>query len=159
MLNGMVRTHTDAHSKLILDDGLGPLLIATWIGPATLELVHHLHSWLDEEIASAQRRGTKLLLVNDGTYAGRPSAEVRRAFTERMTGFETIVQTIAVIDNPLVRGAMTAIRWVTGDSFDVLSCKTMPEAMAAARTSAAKHGIEIPHEGTLDGHLRASRTA
>ncbi|WP_146157697.1 hypothetical protein [Enhygromyxa salina] len=146
--------HVDGSSEIILDARLRPLLVATWVGPATLDLIAAFQAWIDAEIARAKPRAARLMLINDGSAAGRPPADVRRAFSEQRVDEQILVRTYAVIDNPLVRGAMTAIGWLIGDRFSVTSCKTMAEALATAATDADALGITLPT--TLEREARGS---
>ena len=53
-LGGMLH-FVDGKSELYLDDALPPILIITWIGPATLDLIDEFKRWADEQAANAKR--------------------------------------------------------------------------------------------------------
>jgi hypothetical protein len=140
--------HVDTNSELFLDDSLSPILVATFVGPATLTLVDRFHQWCDQHDAICQREGRPVIMISDATRAGRPPAPVRRAFAEHSFTSET--RSYAVIDNPLIRGAMTAVGWLVGDSFDVISCKTLADAFELASEFARERGLQPPPASALE---------
>lgn len=146
----------DGKSELYLDDALPPILIITRIGPATLVLVDKFNHWADEQTTIAKRSKRPLIMVHDATAAERPGAEVRRAFAEQQMDPTITVRTIVVLTNPLVRGAMTAIGWLVGDAFDVVSTKTMDDALTQAAAFARKHGLVPPSERELASYVARS---
>lgn len=139
----------DGESELFLDEALSPILVITWIGPATLELIASLKPWSDEHTARAKRLARPVITVHDATAAERPSSEVRRAFAEQKGDPEVTTRSYVVITNPLVRGAMTAIGWMVGESFDVVSCKTLADALTQAAAYARAQGLVPPTDGEL----------
>jgi hypothetical protein len=154
-LGGMLHL-VDGKSELYLDDALPPILIITWIGPATLDLVDRFTRWADEQVATAKRSKRPLIMVHDATAADRPGAEVRRAFAEQRVDPTVSTRTIVVLTNPLVRGAMTAIGWLVGESFDVVSTKTMADALTQAAAYARSHGLVPPSDGELARYAERS---
>lgn len=149
----------DGESELFLDDALSPFSIATWVGPATLQLIAKFHSWAEQQVAAAKREGKPVIMVNDGTAAGRPPADVRRAFAELRLDPEVPIKSFVVVTNPLVRGAMTAIGWLIGDGFDVINCKTMSEALERAADLAGHLGLEPPPAAELTRYAAGARSA
>lgn len=139
----------DGESELFLDDALAPILVATWVGPATLALVAKFHRWTEEQTAVAKREAKPVIMVNDGTAAGRPSADVRRAFAEHEFDPEVEFRSFVVVVNPLVRGAVTAIGWLVGDSFDVVICKTVADALEQAAGYARSVNLIMPPDTEL----------
>lgn len=146
----------DGKSELYLDDALPPILLVTWIGPATLVLIDKFIRWTDEQTTSAKRAKRPLIMVHDATAAERPGAEVRRAFAEQRMDSSIPIRTIVVLTNPLVRGAMTAIGWLIGDAFDVVSTKTLDEALTQAAAFARAQGLVPPSERELASYAARS---
>jgi hypothetical protein len=142
--------HADSNGALYLDDALSPILVATFVGTSTVKLVDLFHQWCDEHDAICQREGRPLIMISDATRAGRPPADVRRAFAEHSFTGET--RSYAVIDNPLIRGAMTAVGWLVGDKFDVISCKTLADAFELASEFARARGLQPPPASALTNY-------
>ena len=139
----------DGESELFLDEALSPILVLIWIGPATLELTAKFQRWSDEQSERAKRLARPVIMVHDGSAADRPPSNVRRAFAEHKGDPEVVHRSFVVVTNPLVRGAMTAIGWLIGDTFDVVSCKTMAEALTQAAAYARAQGLVPPSDGEL----------
>lgn len=150
--------HTvDGDSELFLDDVLEPILVATWIGPATRVLTDKFHGWLDAKAIIAKREAKPLILVSDASRAGRPSADVRRAFAEHRFDPEVTVHSLVVITNRMVLGAMTAIGWLMGDRLGVVNCASLAEALEQASTYAHAQGLVPPSAAKLTAYV--ARTA
>ena len=148
----------DDDAELVLDDRLSPILIATWFGSATAQTVQAFEVWLDERIAEARARGERLTLINDSIDADRPKPEARRRFTEHEFDSEVLIALPAVITNPLVRGAITAIGWVLGDKMKAVSSwASLPEAFEFARGALRDAGARPPPPSRIQGYVRPER--
>lgn len=139
-----MESHTDKGSELLLDDALRPILISTWIGPATLDLVDEFYRWCDGQVAKAKRRGYPVILISDATLAGRPNADVRKAFAAAKFDVDVPFKSIVIINNKIIRGAMTAIGWLLGDMSGTINCRSLAEALPIAVAAAEAHDRVVP---------------
>ncbi len=110
--------HQDGNSELVVDDSHYPILIVTWFGEPTHGLAHVYQRWEVEQRERAKASGTRLVSLNDGTHATRPSPSVRKIFSEfEVPDASLVLKSVVVVTNPLIRGGITAIKWVVGDKF------------------------------------------
>jgi hypothetical protein len=117
-----VRWVTSGASALALDDRTFPVVFATWIGAPDTTLIRAFFAWNDAVLARVAQEHTVFVLISDGTAAARPDAAGRLLIadlTREMAKSHSAVEplraaSLVVLDNPLVRGAMTAIGWLMG---------------------------------------------
>jgi hypothetical protein len=134
----------DADSTVVLDDDRLPILVVTWVGPATVKNVERFYAWAGERVKKATATGQLLVMVNDALDAERPAPEARAAFTKHQFPTKVLILSPVVLTNPLVRGAMTAISWVLGDRMKgVTSCSTIEEAFESSFEALAQRGVAI----------------
>lgn len=116
--------------SIALDDAYFPIIVATWFGAATESAVRAYFSWLHEMLARAASEKVPLVNVTDAGPAANPSASVRRLVAEltlgwgKVNGSQYPITSYVIIENPLIRGALTAIGWMHGDmkSNNVATC-------------------------------------
>lgn len=102
---------------------------------------------MHETIAAGRR--AYLIIVANGEYKVPP--EVRKLQAEWLEEHRDSIarNTVAmsfVIDNALVRGALTAIFWVTGPPVPHKVHSTLAEAITHAISACRKEGLELPPE-------------
>ena len=144
--------HVDGNSKLLLVEELAPINVAIWIGPATLPLVAAFQAWNDDRVKEAVAARHPAFLINDASAAALPSAAVRRAFAEQK--LEGDVRSYVVITNKVMRGAMTAVAWLMGQDLDVVTCRSLAEALALASEDARSLGLTPPSSATIASYLK-----
>jgi hypothetical protein len=99
------------------------------------------------ERAVAER--TYYLTIADGRQANRPPATVRKLLAELSQdmseeGHARFVASILVLESALVRGALTAIQWMSRRALRMESAASMPAAIARARTLLMRAGAPFP---------------
>lgn len=135
-------------SVIYCDDSHFPVVISTWIGSATLDNSQSYLTWMDAQLQRATREQVQLITISDSTDAKRPPPEVRRLFVDWINQHEdTGGDSLVVITNALVRGALTAIGWLAPSAQKVNTVKDMDVALAKARGLLAERGLKVP--GTL----------
>lgn len=152
-----VQRFHDEGSELILDDALAPILVTVWYGPATVELVREFKAWVGTQLDLARERGQVCALISDNSESGRPSANARREFTQFDFDMSQVAGTYAIIDSPMVRGAMTAISWVLGDRFQVTSSPSLARALVDAATLLRERGHMVD-EAAVQAYRRPEAT-
>jgi hypothetical protein len=143
--------HVDGTSQLLLVEELAPIYIATFVGTATLPLVAAFQEWTEARVNEAVAAGHPAILISDASAAGLPSAAVRRAFAEQKLDATTL--SYVVITNKVMRGAMTAVAWLMGTELDVVTCRTLAEALALASEAARGCGLTPPSSATIEAYL------
>ena len=126
-----IEFYRDGEAAVAFDDRYFPILCVTWTGAATISLAERHTDWVSAQIARARLHKTKVILAVDATKAGRPGPEVRERFSEQLDPTALVfVATYVALTSRLVRGAITAVRWLAGDyNFNVTPTQTMREAL------------------------------
>ena len=114
-----------------------PVLVITWWGAADEALIRRYFEWSDAMLARAAAEDTKLAFISDNRASKRPPAHVRALTAELtdQTGDELSnrsVTTIIVLDSALVRGALTAIQWLSARPWDLTMCGDIETALSKA---------------------------
>ncbi len=133
-----------------MDDRYLPVLISTWIGPPIPPLVRKSFARTDELLHEARENGTKIVQAVDTLLAGRPDSITRKVISELSDaqtdryGDLILTPTAVAINNPLLRGAITSINWITRNSLDVDVHRTMEATIRAALGRLDRAGIRRP---------------
>lgn len=139
--------YTDADSAVVLDDTFDPVIIVSWIGEPTLPLVEIYQRWQAEQIQRAKSNGHRLISLTDCTLTERPNSRVRKAFSEEPAdGQAVVIKSVVVVTNPVIRGALTAVKWLMGDRFgDVEVQESTPAGISRCLAVLDQHGIARPN--------------
>jgi hypothetical protein len=112
-----------------------PLVRVTYDGEIT-DAAFRLHL---NEYAELIRRGQRYGVIFDATRAARPSATQRRMMASFMTEHRADLARLCVggafvITSPLIRGAMTAILWISPMPFPHVVVASEAEALGWVRS-------------------------
>ncbi len=107
----------DGEANVVLSTKRLPLLVATWSGTLTVDLVDRYFAAHYAVLHALQAQGRRCVLITMGLAAGRPSPIVRRRIVERMDDDREIAERVlianaVVVESAIVRGAMVAMSWV-----------------------------------------------
>lgn len=126
----------DDRCAVALDTRHDPVLITTWHGNATVALVDRYYSWSDANAAATLAAEQRIVHVVDLSYCGKPAARVRKRVYEHTRGnlsAEVVMSTVVVLDNPRMRGVITATRWMSGArDGELVIVETIGEALSFA---------------------------
>jgi hypothetical protein len=108
----------DGDAAVVVDASHPGVVISTWFGAPNAELVERYFEWLEPRLARFAADKVPYGLINDASEAGRPQPTVRRMLAERgdaasAASVKLMLGSYTVIENPLVRGVMTALSWVS----------------------------------------------
>jgi hypothetical protein len=159
-----VQTFKSDRGALVMDVRHPPIVIATWFGKASIDTVEAFFHVSMAAYREAIARGTPHVLITDTVDSDMPDAAIRAHIAELTKAQnETLAATAdlnygsyVVISNPIIRGALTAIGWLTGgmDNVNVSSCT---EAIARAKEDYEARGGRWPASLTADGYTRPTR--
>ena len=103
--------------KLLLDTRYFPIVFGVFDGPLTEKIVDEYYGWRKPVTAYAASLGQKIIMVIDADKAGIPKPTVRKKTSEYAAGDKDdpgFDISIFIVNNPLMRGALTAMIWVMG---------------------------------------------
>ncbi|MFK7988262.1 MAG: hypothetical protein AB8I08_19735, partial [Sandaracinaceae bacterium] len=83
-------------------------------------------------------RGERLVIVTETSQAGVPGADVRARIGVRQNALEPRLRplsqgNVVVVQDTLLRGALTALTWIIPSLADIEYVETLDEAMTRAR--------------------------
>jgi hypothetical protein len=142
-------TACDGASSVVGDIRHFPVLIATWFGEPTEPLVRAYFAWSDEVAREAYAQGQRYAIISDNAHALRPSPTVRKliaALIDEGPAAKTdrVVASFVVFESALVRGAVTAMQWLSRQSWNLRTTATVQLAVAGALEALEEAGILLP---------------
>jgi hypothetical protein len=141
--------YRDGDCAFVADARDFPLLVTTWWGEASVPLVRRFFAWNDAMCTRAMSEDTHVAMVSDNRHSKRPPATVRKLLAELTDASTEIaggraLPTLVVIDNALVRGALTAIQWLSARSWGVQVVASVEDGLRQALDALAAAGAEPP---------------
>jgi hypothetical protein len=136
-----------------VDDTMWPLVVIRYNGPRTEADWHAMFAAYDRMHTRRERFAT----INDTTSSPLPSAVERSMIGEHAKRHEDatrryLVATCMVIENAIMRGALTAIHWVYRPAYKLFICATLHEAYVVAARELREEGIALhPQHARLIG--------
>ena len=112
--NAIVR-HVEGPSEFVVDTSHLPLLITTWFASPTLELAEAYTRWFHEYVERCRISGRRFVILDDASRAGRPAPPVRGCLSKIQCPPEVVIDRVVVVNSSAIRGAITALSWITGN--------------------------------------------
>ena len=113
-LDEIVR-RVDGDSEFVIDTSQMPVMITTWFGSPTLGLVEAYTEWFARYVERKRAARSRFVILDDAIRAGRPVPAVRGLLAKIQCPSEVVVDRIVVVDTAAIRGAITALSWITGN--------------------------------------------
>jgi hypothetical protein len=113
----MIEWIRERECAVALDSRPHPVLIASWHGVATVELVDRFYRWTDSCAAAALAAEQQLIRIADLTHARPPAAHVTKRALEHARNDLAAEVTLALyvaVEDPILRRIVTAMRWTAG---------------------------------------------
>jgi hypothetical protein len=131
----MVASVTDRHL---------PVLLSTFRGELELNAVRHHDEQVSAIIAKSLEQRRPVVYVVDARGIAMPSAMVRRYWAtqinESRAVLDSMLGTFIILDNAIVRGALTAIVWMTDAAKRLSYVPTFEVALERANTLLSEQG-------------------
>ena len=107
--------------------------VHAWHGKPTLPVVEGYY----RELANIVAEGKEMVLLTDTTHAGVPSAQVRKCIGDLQTALEPRLRPLAignvvVVQSSLIRGVLTALKWLVPSLEEVTYAGTLEEGLQVA---------------------------
>jgi hypothetical protein len=140
--------HTDAECEVVIDTRRLPLVVTTWFGSPTLGLVEAYDGWLRRFIEASSVSGRRVVLLDDGTRAERPTPQVRGRLAQLECPSTVVVARVIVAASPAIRGAVTALTWSTGKQLQTV--ETIEQGVNEALRIFAANSIVPPRKFEIE---------
>ena len=149
----MAITHIPGETgEIVFDDRYAPIFTTTNKG---VWQIPQLREWFvvsRREMLRVISEGKKVFFIGDISNVASPDAVTRKAiadfqdeFDVPFKGNDTFIGQCYVISNPLMRGLVTAVNWMTGGFVAPhFTAPTMRSALRVAEQCYEKRGLELP---------------
>jgi hypothetical protein len=142
-----VRELKDQGCSALIDERFDPVIVASFYGVITPKLLRDFSVWFRGYLASL-RPGTKFVMINDPRGVPAHAPVLRKIAVEEIRKLRVLMElhaleNIMIIDNTLLRGAITALYWLTDNKVHC-AVKDMPEAIATALEAMTRAGLPVP---------------
>lgn len=142
----MIVKQTRGSSLAALDDTYLPLLITTFRGHIELDMARWHHQATSAVLDHRYRHRLPVGYITDSRGMHVPSATVRKYWAEIMNEREAVMNAmlcnVVVMDSSIMRGALTAIEWLTTSTRRIRYVASLEEAVAEGNRCLAEHGME-----------------
>lgn len=113
-----------------------PVVIVTWVGDNDEGAIRAFFEWNDEVVVRARERGG-YLMISDADGAEGPPVMMRRLVAELTDAIapdakELSLGNYIVLSSALLRGALTAMQWISRDKWATKQVGSMQEAISLA---------------------------
>ena len=140
----MIAKQGSGTSLAALDDTHLPILITTFRGHIALEMAQWHHGATSRVLRQRHGLGLPIVYITDAHAMHVPSATVRKYWADIMKQNEAMMNAMlgnfVVLDNPVMRGALTAIEWVTRLTQRIRYVATLEQAIVEANRVLVEHG-------------------
>ncbi len=162
---GEVRWVSSPIGSVALDDRTFPVVFVTWIGVADAATLRPFFEWNAQILRRAVKERRPFSMITDATLAGRPDAAARSIIAELTQQMQRNhadadpyrVLGPIVVDNPLVRGALTAVGWIMGNGLEVEYADSCPSAITLVQKRFEDRKADWPTGLTARGYVPARR--
>jgi hypothetical protein len=140
----MIAKQGSGTSLAALDDTHLPILITTFRGHVTLEMAQWHHGETSRVLRRRHELRQPTVYITDAHAMHVPSATVRKYWAEIMKENEVMLNAMpgnfVVLDNAVMRGALTAIEWVTTLTRRIRYVATLEQGIVEANRVLVEHG-------------------
>ena len=140
----------DGATSIIIDERTLPIVVTTWFGEATERIIDDYFDWFGARLARARASRERFVLLTDTYAIERPTPMVRKRLAERTKAQNpadakaATIGSVVVIENALVRGAVTALGWILPSLSDSEFVGSIGEAIDSSLALLAKEGLAPP---------------
>jgi hypothetical protein len=150
----------DGTAAIIIDEGPHPVIVTTWFGEATVPIVDEYYGWLGPRMAKARASGERLVLLNDTFAVERPTPMVRKRLADKTSAQnkedgKAMIGSVVVVENVLIRGAVTALGWILPSLSESDFVGTLEEGIDRCFAILAREEVRTP--SNLRGYRRPAR--
>jgi hypothetical protein len=139
----------DGSSRVVLDTTHWPIVFATWFGEPTEPLVAKYFKQHDKTLQRARSTEQPFILVTDTFATKQPSAKARKLIADLTAAQPTdatkfTYASYIVIESALIRGVVTALRWILPRMADSESVDSVGKAIERSLALLDSKGVARP---------------
>lgn len=143
------QTRKSRSGELVFDDRAFPIVLICLRGDLDAELVDQLFDWIKQLVTDSQDKKLRYALIFDALDIARPSPSLRGQIARRVdllppSWTSLNVGSHVLISSPVVRGALTALTWITSSKISTSFPDSLEAAIAKACVELRGAGIEPP---------------
>jgi hypothetical protein len=132
----------------VCDSRYFPIVVLQWFGKLDPPTIEQYAEWIRRLLAWMEHEQVRGVLISDLRGGERPTPAIRRQLAEGRHSAEASIQrsmidNLLVIDDPAIRGAVSAITWVKPD-LRMQVVASIDKALVRARELLGDAGIAIP---------------
>jgi hypothetical protein len=137
------------HGHIVVDAQHFPLMFTKFVGEVSRDMFAEYFNWVRKVNERARRADIRVITVSDISRGKRPPVDVRKFVAEEQdrvveTYGSTNMASYIVVENALVRGALTAIGWSTKKGLDATPVRSIGEGIDRAFADFDANRIERP---------------
>lgn len=141
--------HVDPRREVVLElvDEHEPLMLVRWSGQVKAQHVLQMMRFFDHKSIAARSQDAHLVFILDARDAALPGSLVRDMLADWLSDRPkggTILSTIVVAPDPLIRGVIISLKWATGRADGITVVPSVPQAIELAKRSFRAAGIPVP---------------
>lgn len=139
-------------SAIALDATWYPVLFTTWFGTANDRTIREYFDWTNAQLRRIEKEQRAYSMIVDADSADRPAPQIRSLLAE-LTAEQTRVHaaaramrvgTFVVMTNPMLRGALTAIQWLTASRIETEYAPSCAQAITLTEERLVARGSALP---------------
>lgn len=151
--HGELSTRQSNTMLIAFDERHAPIFVTTFEGRLDLDAVVWHDAVATKAIQAALSQGRRVIHVVDARRVEVPNAQLRKHWATRLQQtvgtLESMLGNFVVIDSPLLRGALTAIDWLSHEGRRIEYFSTLSDAVAVANLRLAAVGSTLaPFDAT-----------
>lgn len=138
---------SDGRCTIVVDERHKPLHVVTWMGPPAEGPVRQYFDWSTQLVHEARKSGRSFAIVADTSQGDRPDPKMRALMAELSDGMpraEDLITVYVAIPSALVRGAITAMQWLTRKRWPIEIVPSLAEGLKRATATLAARGAPLP---------------
>jgi hypothetical protein len=143
----MVKWFRGPSGRIGVNETHAPILLVHWEGRIDGSLLRDYFNWKVRRLGVQGDWGA-VVMIHDLTRVLRPSPTLRKSAIARIqetrnTTACLVLRNIAVVNNPVIAGALRALDWVSGHHL-AETVRTLPEAFDVAKNALVNDGRRSP---------------
>jgi hypothetical protein len=128
-----------------------PVIFARFEGETSVEDADAFNDFLRESMSRATENGDDVVALIDSLATTKVSPAVRKSFADLIRSvekawYQRMVGVVVLYENVLMRGALTAISWVSPLALDILAARDLNQGRELLLKAYNKAGVEPPAE-------------